>query len=504
MPPLLDLDESLLKVRSRAARAHIGDAIAAFRVGALRAAVVSTWTAVVFDIMEKIREIELTGDPRARQQVERFEAIRSANDISGSLEMERSILEMAQNDFELLTHHEYSELTRLREDRNRCAHPAMNTAEEAYQPSAELVRYHLASALTHLLVREPVQGKAALARLEAEVESPLFPTDIAAAVQVLRGGPLQRPKEVLVRNFFVVLAKGILRGPRATEKKYVHRALAAIAAAVQMHPAVMYQVYSTEVPRILSGLNDLELLRVLRMGVALPAIWDHMPDSVRTKLERAIAVLKITIGPGMFLDAARTPSLRAEVEARVAALDRDDLLALFREDAAVASALRPLVARAIEMLISSNSFEETNSLISTILLRCLAVLTESDFERIARAANENSQVRGGNSTLPLLVAIRDSGVIRPERFFEIFYDSDLGSVFSFLLEDADPAHLAAPRGNALALSVGDRVRHPTFGDGAVDEVEGSGLDAQLLIRFDRAGVGRRYVIRANTRLDLIT
>jgi hypothetical protein len=266
----------------------------------------------------------------------------------------------------------------------------------------------------------------------------------------------------------------------------------------------MHQVYSSEVPRILVALNDLEILRVLRMGVALPAIWDHIPDSIRTKLEQVVARLKIAVSPRTFLHAVRTPSLRVSVEARATALDRDDLLALFREDPAVASAARPLVARAIELLVSSPSFNATNSLVATVIHQCLAVLTESDFEQIARAAHDNIEVNNAHSTLGLFQAIRDSGVIGPERFFEIFYDFDLGSTFSSVLEGADPAHLTAARGDALVLSVGDRIRHPTLGDGEVLGLVGSGIDAGVEIMFDGPWVGRRYVMRANTRLDLIT
>ena len=101
---------------------------------------VATWTAVVFDIMAKIREIELTGDARAHQQVERFNRIREQGDVEGSLAMERSLLELARDDFELLTPHEFLDLERLREDRHRCAHPAVNTADDLYQPTVEQVR----------------------------------------------------------------------------------------------------------------------------------------------------------------------------------------------------------------------------------------------------------------------------------------------------------------------------------------------------------------------------
>lgn len=106
---LLDFDELLLKVRSPAARAHIKDSVAAFRAGALRPAVVAAWAAVVTDIMAKIREIELTGDARAKAHVANFDAIRISNNVERTLAMERTILDVARDDFELLTHHEHSD-----------------------------------------------------------------------------------------------------------------------------------------------------------------------------------------------------------------------------------------------------------------------------------------------------------------------------------------------------------------------------------------------------------
>ena len=64
---LLDLDELVLRVRSPAAREDITEAVACYKAGAYRAAIVATWTAVLYDIFSKIREIELTGDRAAAQ-----------------------------------------------------------------------------------------------------------------------------------------------------------------------------------------------------------------------------------------------------------------------------------------------------------------------------------------------------------------------------------------------------------------------------------------------------
>src|SRR5436190_4943165 len=81
---MLNLEEKLLEVRSPRARQDIREAIACYAAGAYRAAIVMTWTAVVFDIMEKLRELELTGDKNAKKQVEAFESIRVSNDVKRS------------------------------------------------------------------------------------------------------------------------------------------------------------------------------------------------------------------------------------------------------------------------------------------------------------------------------------------------------------------------------------------------------------------------------------
>jgi hypothetical protein len=502
MPLLLDFDELLLKVRSPGPRAHIADAVAAFRAGALRPAVVAAWTAVVFDIMAKIREIELTGDARAKQQVERFDAIRTANDVDGSLAMERAILDVARDQFELLTPHEYTDLVRLREDRHRCAHPAMNTAEEAYQPSAELVRYHIGSALTHLLVQAPVQGKAAMTRLMAEVTSLLFPVDVAGATRVLSGGPLQRPKDVLVRDFVLATVKATLRGEHADDDGFGKRALAAVAAVSQMHASLVDQVYSVDLPRLLAGLDDGDVWRVLRLCVALPALEGRVPAAVRIKLERLVEVFGVAQWPHLFLLALRMPMLRDAAESRAARLERDDIGAVFRHDVDTASTSRPLVARAVDLLVSSPSWNSTNSLIAEVLMPAVSFLSEADVEQIAHAADENVEVRNAHGTPGLLLSLRDRGTVSIDRFLDIAFSNNLAMKFPSLIEGVAEPLLVAARGTAHDIGIGHRIRHPTLGEGVVRSVTGSGDGAAVLADFDDPlFANRQSLLRALVRLD---
>jgi hypothetical protein len=169
----------------------------------------TTWIAVVLDILAKFRELELSGDAEARAQITTFEHIRAGGEskLKEALEFERNILDVASDKFQLLAPLELEDLQRLRADRNRCAHPSMQSLDDAYQPPAELARTHLRNAVEILLQREPVQGKAAFNRVYAEVESIYFPTDKQEAIVHFNAGPLKRARPSLIRDLLVVLTK---------------------------------------------------------------------------------------------------------------------------------------------------------------------------------------------------------------------------------------------------------------------------------------------------------
>src|SRR4030042_449739 len=124
---LADLDELILLCRDDKARSHIAEAVSCYKVGAYRQCIVATWIAVVYDIIHKLQELDLTGDRKARIKLDEYEKIWQDVDIPKALDYERQILDMARGDFELLSAIEYSDLVRIRDDRNRCAHPSMNT-----------------------------------------------------------------------------------------------------------------------------------------------------------------------------------------------------------------------------------------------------------------------------------------------------------------------------------------------------------------------------------------
>jgi|LQAB01.1.fsa_nt_gi hypothetical protein len=168
---LSDLEELILRCRSDNARGHIREAVLAYKAGAYRASIVSAWTAIVFDFIDKIRELTISGSAEARNWLANYEKFQAEFDkgnkcaIKQLLALENDVLFSARDKFSLISNNEFIDLERLKEDRNRCAHPTFQRIETPYYPTAEQARYHIKNSVLHVLSQPPVQGKYALENL---------------------------------------------------------------------------------------------------------------------------------------------------------------------------------------------------------------------------------------------------------------------------------------------------------------------------------------------------
>lgn len=147
---LTDIDSLCLQVRDRESQRLITEAINAYRGGALRSAIVSTWIAVTFDIISKIRELANLEEGEAITFAAALDAAINSSNTNNTREgikqlqkLENELLDVANDKMQLFSQHEYVELNRLKEDRNKCAHPALIADNELYRPSLELVRSHI-------------------------------------------------------------------------------------------------------------------------------------------------------------------------------------------------------------------------------------------------------------------------------------------------------------------------------------------------------------------------
>lgn len=402
---IADLDELALNCRDKKAGTYLREAIACYQAGAMRAAIISTWIAVAFDFIDKVNTLEAQGDAQAKKFAEEFRKIRHTSDLKGALLFERQILDRAHKDLQLISDLEYADLTRLFEDRHRCAHPSMITDQELYQPTAEQVRYLMRSAVNSMLSQPPTSGKAALSQLEEQVRGEYFPLDKKNARTQLEAGLLRKARAVLVRNFAVVLLKTIT-SPAETPKIRT-QAAAALNALREMHPkdsnAVLAEKLSERLrPPVISD---------ERLGIALGALFriedgeTYIEDDVRGRLSNFIETIPNEKFVGVAAAAFKVTLTRQAALSRAATLEFEH----FAPTLAAAPELiheKPIRERAIKMYALAGSFYQANAIVQSVIMPMTQSFDRQEIEEIVRLGFENGQIRYSHEFPGLLKAFK--------------------------------------------------------------------------------------------------
>ena len=388
MTGLVDLDELALRCRDNQARQYIQEAVACYKAGAFRSCIVATWNAVVFDFLHKLRELDLTGDKKARKKLEDFEKICTGGEsrLKDALDFERSVLNVAADDFELLTPLEKTDLERLQSDRNRCAHPSMQSPEAPYQPTAELSRTHLRNAVEILLQREPVQGKAAIDGIFHEVRSKYFPEDVSKAVEHFRGGPLTRARKELIRNLVVGITKSNLLDGEIPEDER-RRQLAAIGAIITMHRAIAEEVMAADLPKIMGAASDDNMVKVVQFCHRIREAWDAVGAAIQGKVRRFIETAE---GEDLTLSLAHAIQFP---EVKTLALRR--LENFSDSDIASVIGIHPapeFIPYAISYFSQAGSYRNSEHLARTLILPLGDILSPDELGQVLGAVPENGQI----------------------------------------------------------------------------------------------------------------
>lgn len=288
----IDLDELILRCRDKLSRKFIQEAVSCYRAGAFRSCIVATWNAVVFDFLHKLRELELLGDREAAKLLEEFDSLRSSGKQFRELwQFESSIPEIALTKFELISTVEKSDIERLFEDRSRCAHPSMTSLEEPFEATAELARYHLRSAVTHLLERPPVQGRAARDRIFQDIKSVYFPVDPELAIKYFQKSPLGRARFVLVKDIVIGLTKSLLVEERLEDER--SRQFSALNAVSIMYTQETREILNNQLSDIIiNKVTDENWDKTIVYLGSIPA-WDSLSEPCRLKAESYIDKIEI-------------------------------------------------------------------------------------------------------------------------------------------------------------------------------------------------------------------
>lgn len=415
---LADLDELVLRCRDKRAREYIAEAINCYRAGAYRSSIVATWVAVCYDIIDKLRELSLAGDKAAEGIVEGIEKTRKADDIVSALKFERELLKIARDRFELVSPPEFDDLVRLQEDRNRCAHPSLISEDQGFDPSGELARWHIRSAVTHLLQHPPVQGKYALDRLLRQVDSEYFPTEIPEATDRFATGPLKRPRESLVRNFIVVLLKRALETGPDWEWQSLSRVYAALGAVRALHVAIFEACLAEKLPSLLRQLSDDELYRGIAVFRRVPDCWKHLPPDLQNHFENFVRGL-----PPKHLDELdfllEYPPLKEKAAVRLSLATRQEL-----RDTAFWDLPMQVADRFVSLYLESKNFAEANDWAKQISLNAWA-LSVSQQRTLIAGISKNDEVLHSFEVGTVIKHLRQTKKIPPALFESLLTENGL-------------------------------------------------------------------------------
>lgn len=415
--PLADLDELILECRDQKAKSYIQEAVSSYKVGAFRSAIVSTWIAVAFDIIEKIRELALTGDKEAEKQINEFDKVRTSGDVANALNFEKALLTIARDKLEFISHIEFIDLERLQQDRNRCAHPSMTSEGEAFNPSAELARLHIRSAVTHLLQYPPAQGKYALDRLIAEISSDYFPANENDALAAFKKGPLKRPRDSLVRNFIIVLLKKLLK--EEVDYKERKKLISALQAIEKMHP----QIFSTTLEQKLSNVivkdTDKGLWATINFLIGYPNTWDYVEENIIIMIRNFVENL-----PGQYIDDIDSildfNHLKDQAEIRLNKITKNELKGM------VFFVMHPKIAdRIVNYYLKSGSYAEANSW-SEIIISNASTLNPDQIKKIISNIANNGELVNSFELPNVINALRARKKIPLSEFELLLENNELG------------------------------------------------------------------------------
>jgi hypothetical protein len=403
---LADLDELVLQVRNQATRVYASEAVTAYRGGAYRASLVALWVAVAFDLVAKLRELAALGDGNAATKVADLDRWIAAQDAVKLQAFERDLLKMAQEEFEFLSPHERTELERLRDDRHLCAHPAFVADDALFVPQAEQVRAYLKSAVGSLLSQQPVQGKAALDRIIADISSSSFPNRASDIESFMRARYLGAAKASLVRNLVIVLLKAVLRDDvqELPSGLYRYTVLRVLSAARRVRPDVYEPVLRDRLRPLISALDDDQLDTVYPLLRNEERAWDWLDDANRLRLRMHLQGRRLRDPGDALVDALEVPQLSSEM-ARVLDRTENDVLEIVVDDA---STSRVLLTHVLTLVAGADNFREAEHRFESLLLPLASNMTDSDVERTLRVVASNDQVWKARRMPRLLVQLFES------------------------------------------------------------------------------------------------
>jgi hypothetical protein len=397
----IDLDELIILCRDKSAKKFIQEAVACYRVGAYRSCIVSTWNAVVFDFVHKLRQLDQVGNGEASELLQSFENMSQNSEVRKLWEFESKIPELALSKFELISSIEKVDITRLFEDRSRCAHPSMASLEEPFEATAELARYHMRSAVAHLLQRPPVQGRSALNRIWQDIKSAYFPIEPTLAAQYLLKGPLGRARNSLIKDIVVGLTVSLLTEDLPDDER--ERQFSGLNAIALMYQSEVRDVLAEKLSSIIldkvTDENWEKVVRYLRWDMAV----ENSNEPCRLKATTFIQKINVSKrinwqNEEILVNASHINFLMDAVRIKLREAPQDEVLDLKNRlhdemTSFLPDILKETIQTYVETFAQARSFDFANSYANKVC-KISSLMTSIQKEVVLNAFCENIQLYG--------------------------------------------------------------------------------------------------------------
>jgi hypothetical protein len=404
------VEELVGQVRDLRSRDHFAEAVRAYGAGAYRAAIISTWVTVALDLLGKIRQLSEDGEGAATEHIANLDKAIATGNHFKLQELERKLLDVCRDSFELIDARDHVALTRLYLDRHVCAHPAFVAPEETFEASPELVRAHLATAVDSVLRHGATAGRRAIERFTTESKGSTWPGTHEALVTYLRERYLERGKSGLRRNLAIVVVKGAI--DRSTPEPTRRRLVDAARAIDEIDPP-LFSAAATDVIRRREegpGLGPHELAHLVGSLGDLSPVWSVFPTS---SLPRVVALIttadtEMLERAGVLSTPVAEPIIAEAVDARLRSLDDDDLhhVVLFRPRA-------HLVGPALRALATAETVNSADIRMIRLVQPLARFIEAHHLEQVLEILRDNSEVREAAVTHFLLERLFDETSARP-------------------------------------------------------------------------------------------
>lgn len=147
---MLDLDEMVIGIKNTQVKKYLDEAIKSYKVGNYRSAIITSWIAAMFDMVEKFQILIRDREPTAIAQWRDIEPKIIAHE-----NWETNLINAAKS-ADMISQYELETLEKLRGIRNKYAHPSFDEVGILFDPTPEEVRYFIRT-LFDLILSQPAQ-----------------------------------------------------------------------------------------------------------------------------------------------------------------------------------------------------------------------------------------------------------------------------------------------------------------------------------------------------------